>query len=177
MGSYSSLAGSQEKDACHGDSSGGTSEELTKMIVGEMKRQHIWKKWGGGNSSIIWMPSGGAGLPEWASNNWIPLMRPHYGQDPAVLLPPAVSMARARESCPARAACSGHLAQARAAKAQSLPWVEVNIWASWVTGPSWSQCPSQGLGPQSGLAGSQQKSAECVWGSGCMRLAWKQLSR
>ena len=36
------------------------------MIVGEMKRQHIWKKWGGGNSSIIWMPSGGAGLPEWA---------------------------------------------------------------------------------------------------------------
>ena len=70
-------------------------------------------------------------------------MRPHYAQDSAGLLPPAVSMARARESCPARAACSGHLAQAREAKAQSLPWVDVNIWASWVTGPFWSQCPSQ----------------------------------
>ena len=96
-------------------------------------------------------------------------------QDPAGLLPPAVPMARARESCPARAACSGHPAQARAAKAQSPPWVEVSIWASWVTGPSWSQWPSQGLGPQSGLAESQRKSAERVWGPGCVRLAWKPL--
>ena len=36
-------------------SRGGTSKELTKMIVGEMKRQQIWKKQGGGNPSIIWM--------------------------------------------------------------------------------------------------------------------------
>lgn len=98
----------------------------------------------------------GAGLPKWGWSSWIPLMRPHYGQGPAGLLPPPVPMARARESHPARAACSGHPAQARAARAQSPPWVEVSIWASWVTGPSWSQWPSQGLGPQSVPAGSQR---------------------
>lgn len=97
---------------------------------------------------------GGVGLPEWGWSSWIPLMRPHYCQDPAGPLPPPVPMARARESCPARAACSGQPAQARAAKAQSPPWVEVSSWASWVTGPSWSQWPSQGLGPQFGLTGS-----------------------
>lgn len=97
----------------------------------------------------------GAGLPKWGWSSWIPLMRPHYGQGPAGLLPPPVPMARARESHPAGAACSGHPARARAARAQSPPWVEVSIWASWVTGPSWSQWPSQGLGPQSAPAGSQ----------------------
>ena len=53
--SCSSLAGSQQKDARYGGSRGGTSEELTKMIAGETKRQQIWKKRGGGNPSIIWM--------------------------------------------------------------------------------------------------------------------------
>lgn len=33
--------------------------------------------------------------------------------------------------------------------------------------------PARGLGPQSGLAGSQQKSAERVWAPCCMRLAWE----
>ena len=36
-------------------SRGGTTDELTKMIAGETKRQQIWKKRGGGNPSIIWM--------------------------------------------------------------------------------------------------------------------------
>lgn len=110
---------------------------------------------------------GGAGLPEWGWSSWIPLMRPHYGQDPAGLLPPPVPLARARESCPARAACSGHPAQARAAKARSPPWVEASIWASWVTGPSWSQWASQGLGPQSGL--SQEVRGACL--ETCVSLA------
>lgn len=128
--------------ACHSPSSAGrlfraTEDNKVPRLLAPLEARPLLlrkvRSWAGG--------VGGVGFLKWGWSSWIPLMRPHYGQGPAGLLPP-VPMARARESHPARAACSGHPAQLRAARAQSPPWVEVDIWASWVTGPSWSQWPS-----------------------------------
>lgn len=51
-GSCLPSAGSQEEAVCP-EAEG--SRGLTKMITGEMKRQQIWKKKGGGNPNIISM--------------------------------------------------------------------------------------------------------------------------